>query len=91
LRFRLLALIGIALSLYLISIAEGGGWSRILEWQEAHGLSMAQIYEYGVAAQRWVAGLQIDTQWRALTADLQRRAEETLPVVKQTLSSFRVD
>jgi hypothetical protein len=90
-RFRLCAFIGIALCFYVLATVERGGLSRLREWQGGDDRSMpAMVHDYAVAAQRWVMGVQYEAHWRGFSADLQRRTDETMPMVRQWVSALSV-
>jgi hypothetical protein len=91
LRFRLLALIGIALSTFVLFRAEYGDSSLPREWRDGQGPSLVQIQDAPRAAQRWVMGLHLDAQWRVFSGNVEKRVNETMPAVQDALSMFRVD
>src|SRR5689334_1539283 len=90
-RLRLTLAVLIALFAYLLATFQHGDWSIPREWQDGNGPSIEQLQDLPRAAQRWISELHLDARWRTLSADVQRRWDETRPMVQGALSSFQVN
>jgi hypothetical protein len=90
-RLRLMLAVLIALFTYLLATFQHGDWSVPREWQGGNGPSIEQLQDLPRATQRWITGLHLDARWRDLTTDVQHRWDDAQPMLKDAMSTFRID
>jgi hypothetical protein len=69
-------LVAIFLCTYVFVAIQRGDWSPPREWQDGHGLSVAQVNDAPWAAWRWVSGVRVYDRGRAFVVEIRTRATD---------------